>query len=76
MTDTPPNAFPHYYICRACAVAKGCLTPDQLQAAGLTGLRGVTMHIGTCEYCEEDRATLCAVTDYHWPKGGPAHVFD
>lgn len=63
-----PNPFPHYYICRVCAVAKG--------GKGSGG--AVTCHKGECLYCGDKDATLCATADYHWPKesGGPAYVWD
>lgn len=54
-----PTKFPYYYMCWACAEAKGGVWPKGHCA---------TAHQGTCEYCGTKGTTLIPYVDFNWPK--------
>ena len=58
--------FPYCYICADCARAKGGEWPKELYA---------TSHKDICPYCEKQKS-LCATTDWNYPKLKIKHVWD
>jgi hypothetical protein len=59
------DPFPYYFICDDCAKLNG----------GVPVSWAVTCHMGTCEYCNKEK-TLCAVTDFNYPKLGKKAIWD
>lgn len=55
------------YICDDCAKTKGGVMPSDSCN---------TYHYDTCPYCNEPNKTLCATTDYAYPKLGKKAIWD
>lgn len=68
-TTKREGKLPHWNICRDCAILNGA---DMSNDIG-----GYTVHEGLCKYCNNEKAHISPLSDYHWPKEyGVNYVFD